>query len=744
MLVAWFAPHTHTSRSKGTSDRMSSSPSSATAVRISEGAGSSTSSDWITLKFGGSSLQNATCLHRVAGIIQRTASSRTATDGARSLLSKQVVQDQESMDDATTGRIVQSTRMEDDRTNDATAGSSRNRVAVICSAMGKTTNMLLEGLARVEEAGKVDIEPIRQYHYRIFEDLMLMHDEHGRPRPREVDDIRTSHSHSKRRGHFLEEKIDPLFEELELVLRGICLLRNTGVVQSAASTDLVVSFGERLSIRFMAMVLKELYSVNAKALDSWDVGFETIQIADNANQTSSCGVPAPGGVAEQPLSDMDSHSAFSSPLLPADALTSGQSGHCSPSKASAEARSFSSSTSASSSSSSADGEEAISFAQQHRTEKKADPTEKNSHSSHVIHEGSYVSIRHAIEMQCRNCIVASTTSSSSCTSSNRTSTDSEVDNLPIVPIITGFIARDRLSKKVTTLGRDGSDLTAAIVGAALQSKLVRIYKDVDGVLTADPRMVSMAQPVPRLTYAEAAELAYFGAKVVHPSSILPIWTRGIPMEVCNALSPETPGTLITTSSTPSSDTDLKMLTTSSRSSGGSPAKIRAISCKRDVTVIEVSTPRMLGAVGFCAQVFDRFKRFGVGVDTITTADTAIALSLDQGSFSESTLARLEDDLRRIAYVSVKRNAALVTLIIPPPQPTPTMAGNSQATTDSTSTSRSCCGGTEILLLAFQFFRKHGIQIQMLSHGASKVNMTFLVEDTEVEFCVRGLHELFFE
>ncbi len=266
-----------------------------------------------------------------------------------------------------------------------------------------------------------------------------------------------------------------------------------------------------------------------------------------------------------------------------------------------------------------------------------------------------------------------------------------------LPIVTGFIAKDPTGS-VTTLGRGGSDLTATLLGAALGAEEVQVWKDVDGILTADPRVVKDARPVEVVTYDEAAELAYFGAQVLHPRSMQPCLRTGTPVRVKNSYNPPALGTLIM----------------AERS--GASALVRAITSKRNVTLIDIVSTRMLGQYGFLARVFQAFEERHVSVDMVATSEVSLSLTLD----AAHDLAVLKRDLERVAAVNVKKGKAIVTLI--------------------GEVSRS----SEILEKAFGVCVKEGIQVQMVSQGASKVNISFIVDDREAPVAVRALHSAFFE
>ncbi|HSC28526.1 MAG TPA: aspartate kinase, partial [Vicinamibacterales bacterium] len=186
-----------------------------------------------------------------------------------------------------------------------------------------------------------------------------------------------------------------------------------------------------------------------------------------------------------------------------------------------------------------------------------------------------------------------------------------------VPVAGGFVGATA-ADITTTLGRGGSDYSASIIGAALgaagQPSIscaeIQIWTDVDGMLTADPRLVDSPAVVPHLSFGEASELAYFGAKVLHPSTILPAVERDIPVRILNSRSPEGRGTEI--AANPPAD----------------PRPVAALACKRPVTVIEVTSTRMLMAHGFLRRLFEVFERYQTAVDVVTTSEVSVSVTVD--------------------------------------------------------------------------------------------------------------------
>jgi aspartate kinase len=206
-------------------------------------------------------------------------------------------------------------------------------------------------------------------------------------------------------------------------------------------------------------------------------------------------------------------------------------------------------------------------------------------------------------------------------------------------VLGGFIGATK-EGVTTTLGRGGSDYSASLFGAGLRASAIQIWTDVDGMLTADPRVVSGARPLPAISFAEASELAYFGAKVLHPSTIAPAVADGIPVRILNSHRPDVPGTTI------SASPELP------------EAPVTGIACKRDITVVDIRSTKMLAAYGFMRRVFEVFERHRTSVDVITTSEVSISITIDDRR-------RLDDivtDLSEFAEVSVEHEMALLCAV----------------------------------------------------------------------------------
>ena len=208
-----------------------------------------------------------------------------------------------------------------------------------------------------------------------------------------------------------------------------------------------------------------------------------------------------------------------------------------------------------------------------------------------------------------------------------------------VPVLGGFIGATQHGV-TTTLGRGGSDYSAALFGAALDAKRIEIWTDVDGVLTADPRVFRGARRVRAISFEEAAELAYFGAKVLHPATILPAIEKNIPVQVLNSRRPEAEGTLITNHAPRTS-------------------VFKAIACKRNITLVDITSTRMLMAYGFLARIFQVFAAHHTPVDMIATTEVSVSLTLDDTRH----LPAIVQELRKIATVNVSGGKSIVCLEI---------------------------------------------------------------------------------
>ncbi|HET8655176.1 MAG TPA: lysine-sensitive aspartokinase 3 [Longimicrobiaceae bacterium] len=265
----------------------------------------------------------------------------------------------------------------------------------------------------------------------------------------------------------------------------------------------------------------------------------------------------------------------------------------------------------------------------------------------------------------------------------------------VVPVLGGFIA-SAPSGATTTLGRGGSDYTGALVGAALDAREIQIWTDVTGFLTADPRVVPDARPLAHLSYSEAAELAYFGAKVLHPKTIQPAVERSIPVRVCNSHRPEEPGTVV--------DANEVVV----------PGVVKAIAHKPGVSIVHVASARMLGAYGFMNAIFDIFSRHRTAVDVVSTSEVSVSLSLDD----THALSRIVAELEQLGSVRVEGGFAIICLVGEGLRSSPGIA-------------------------ARVFGSLGDVDVAMISQGASNINLTFVVHEEAVRPVVQRLHECCF-
>jgi len=266
----------------------------------------------------------------------------------------------------------------------------------------------------------------------------------------------------------------------------------------------------------------------------------------------------------------------------------------------------------------------------------------------------------------------------------------------LIPVMGGFVGRTR-DGATTTLGRGGSDYSAAIVGAAVRANEIQIWTDVDGMMTCDPRLIPGARMIERISYTEAAELAWFGAKVLHPKTIAPAVAEGIPVRVLNTHNVASPGTLITEEG----DT---------RHEGP-----RAVAVKKGITVVHMTSNKMLGAHGFLARLFAIFEQLEVSVDLITTSEVSVSVTLDE----RGNLDRLVDALRDVAAVDVRENQCIVAIV------------GRNLMNDSLNVAR-----------VFESMR--GVPMSMFSLGTSGLNLSIVVDDGDADRAVRAIHRALFE
>lgn len=524
---------------------------------------------------------------------------------------------------------------------------------VVLSAMGKTTNLLLEAgelAARGADPDAVRALPplraMREHHLSTCDELGLSRE------------ARLS--------------VEALLAQLEQLLVGVAILQDL----TPRARDALVSFGERLSTRVFSAHL-EACGVPARQHDAWDLGVTTTDDFGNA----------------EVLYDETTPRVRAALLLPEEEDGDGGEGDGGDD----------------------DGHDGVGHPPRPGQQQQAMPPPQQRPLRRRRRE---------------------------------------------IPVVTGFLGRGAQTRAVTTLGRGGSDLTATVLGAALGLPSVCVWKDVDGVLTSDPRIVTGASPVDALTFDEATELAFFGAQVLHPLAMQPaVRARGaMAVRVRNSYNRAAPGTTIT------SARDMR------------DSLVTSIVLKRDVTLLDITSPRMVGQHGFLAAVFEVFRAKGVSVDVVATSEVSVSLTLDpkraqwaEGDVGEE-LGALVYELERALGGGGGRGGGEGSSSLPPSSSS--FWRGSGGGGGLTSPRRAHGGGgpssggavevgvrqgssivslicnvartSEILARAFRALCAHGVNVEMMSQGASKVNISLVVKDGDAgRRAVRCLHEEFF-
>ncbi|HEY4659877.1 MAG TPA: lysine-sensitive aspartokinase 3 [Terriglobales bacterium] len=268
-------------------------------------------------------------------------------------------------------------------------------------------------------------------------------------------------------------------------------------------------------------------------------------------------------------------------------------------------------------------------------------------------------------------------------------------NLSRVPVMGGFVGATR-NGITTTIGRGGSDFSAAIIGAGLGAEKIEIWTDVDGMMTTDPNLCPDARRIKTISFDEAAELAYFGAKVLHPATVLPAIQKNIPVYILNSRNADCEGTRITARAPHCKNF------------------FKAIAAKRRITIIDIAAPRMLLAHGFLKAIFDAFDRHRIPIDVVSTSEVSVSLTVD----SNESIPALAEDLSRLADVKYEGRKAIVCLVGENLREVPGIA-------------------------AHVFGQLTDVKIRMISQGASEINLTFVVDEEQVPGIVQRLHKTFF-
>jgi len=269
-----------------------------------------------------------------------------------------------------------------------------------------------------------------------------------------------------------------------------------------------------------------------------------------------------------------------------------------------------------------------------------------------------------------------------------------------VVVTQGYIGATE-SGRTTTLGRGGSDLSAALFGSWLHSESIEIWTDVDGVMTTDPRMVPEARSIRVMTFSEAAELAYLGAKVLHPDTIAPAVEKNIPVYVLNTWHPSAKGTLITN--------DPELL--KGKSHGG---LVKSIAVKKAQAILNVRSNRMFGRHGFMSELFDVFERFGISVEMISTSEVSVSLTVDDAAVNESFIK----ELHTLGEVEIEHKVATVSVV-----------------GDNLRMSKGVAGRI--------FSSLSNVNLRMISQGASEINVGVVIDESDVAAAVSALHCEFF-
>ncbi|MCF7861912.1 aspartate kinase [Candidatus Woesearchaeota archaeon] len=267
-------------------------------------------------------------------------------------------------------------------------------------------------------------------------------------------------------------------------------------------------------------------------------------------------------------------------------------------------------------------------------------------------------------------------------------------NLDVLPVITGFIAHDA-DGEITTLGRGGSDLTASIIGVGIDADEIQIWTDVDGVMTCDPRICSNARTLPTMSFREASELAYFGAKILHPKTIQPAVKKNIPVVVKNTFNPEFDGTRVI----------------ESKVKGNT---ISGIALKRNVTVITIVSSRMLDAHGFISKIFKVFDDLKISVDMVATSEVSVSITLDgENGCRYDVIA----ELSKLGEVKCESDNAIICVVGDGIEDNPRLKGR-----------------------IINAITSNDIIIKMISQGASSINVGLVVKGSDAEKAAKLLHD----
>ena len=268
----------------------------------------------------------------------------------------------------------------------------------------------------------------------------------------------------------------------------------------------------------------------------------------------------------------------------------------------------------------------------------------------------------------------------------------------VTPIVTGFVGKTEAGE-ITTVGRNGSDLTATLVAAALDAEEAEIWSDTDGVMSADPHLVKSARNIPSMSFDEAAELAYFGSRVLHPETLIPAIRKNIPVRVLNTNRPDHPGTVIT------------------RAPGERPRAVTSIAYKENQSILTVRSEHMFAHPGFLAELFAATTRRGLVVDMVTTSEVSVSLSAADADLLRSVAA----DIGHLGTCRVDTGKTILAVV---GHSLPTKAGAAAHITSAVADA--------------------GVNIEMLSYASGSINVSMVIDDRDVDVAVRTLHTKLFE
>ncbi|HET8826646.1 MAG TPA: lysine-sensitive aspartokinase 3 [Terriglobales bacterium] len=323
-------------------------------------------------------------------------------------------------------------------------------------------------------------------------------------------------------------------------------------------------------------------------------------------------------------------------------------------------------------------------------------------SSLIVADAFAIRGLNAAWIDSRECLVTDTTHTRAVPRLGETREKSKKKIPPLlgkkrIPVMGGFIAASA-DGIPTTLGRGGSDYSAAIMGAALDADKIEIWTDVEGMMTTDPRLCPDARTIKQISFNEAAELAYFGAKVLHPLTLLPAIHKNIPVYVLNSRNLKSTGTEITAQSPPSRDV------------------FRAITAKKGVSIVNVVASRGIGVHGFLRSVFEAMDRHSASVDLVAISEVSMSFTIETKRLAQALI----EDLEQIADVNVDNDQAVICLV-----------------------GEDIHGKPGIAASVFNTVADSQANIRMISQGASEINISFVVKEDDVPRVVRHLHDYFF-